>query len=366
MKKQAKEKKGKQDNILSEINKYRKSYGMGGISSVMLNGISYFLGRNPIRGPIYVGWEITWRCNARCEYCNRWGIGKKETSKEEALKVINEIGDMGCSILSLTGGEPLLRDDIGALIREAKSRDISVNINTNGSLLKQKAKELVDAGTDVITVSVESHNPKTHDSIRRVDGLFRRLAEGIEEIKRLRTGDKPNIKVRANISASNYTQLDMFIDHWSGKVDEIVLQPIHEEIRNAFTVPEKMKFSSKEKENFIKYFNKMHEKYPWLANQYYREFPAFFFDLKGLKEKYKCFAGYFFFQLDPELNVYPCAAYMHKVGNLKDSSIKDLWKSDRMKTFRKKLKRKENSCMCWYNCNGTLNCYLNKTLGKIS
>ena len=313
----AEEKKTKASNILSEINKYRKSYGIRGMTGILLNGISYLAGKHPIRGPIYIGWEITWRCNARCEYCNRWGIKMKEPATEEALKVINDIGDMGCSILALTGGEPLLRSDIGTLNSTAKKRGISVNINTNGSLLKRKAKELVDSGVDVITVSVESHEPKAHDSIRKTKGLFNLLEEGIEEVKNIRSGKRPNIKVRTNISAFNYKNVDKFIDYWSGKVDEVVLQPIHEEIRNAFTIPKKMKFSSAERKQFTDHFNKLSKKYNWLSNSYYSEFPTFFFGLENLRKKYKCFAGYFFFQLDPELNVYPCAAYMNKIGNLK-------------------------------------------------
>jgi MoaA/NifB/PqqE/SkfB family radical SAM enzyme len=351
--------------ILGEVNKYRKSYGIRGVSSTALNSLSYLLGKNPVKGPIYIGWEILWRCNAKCEYCNRWRIKKKEPTTVEALKIIEDIGDLGCCILTFTGGEPLLRKDIGTLVKKAKALGMSVNINTNGSLLKLKAKELIDAGCDVITVSVESHNPKTHDSIRGLKNLFNSLSDGIEEVKRLRKSSKPNIKVRANISAYNYKDLEKFIDHWSDKVDEVVLQPIHEEVRNAFTIPNKMKFSEKERKDFIKYFNELAKKHKWLSNEYYREFPTFFFDLPKLHDRFKCFAGYFFFQLDPELNVYPCAAYLHKVGNLKDKNIKQLWKSDDMKRFRRTLKKKQNKCMCWYNCNGIINCYLNKTVGKI-
>ena len=243
---------------------------------------------------------------------------------------------------------------------------MSVNINTNGSLLKAEAKQLIDAVTDVITVSVESNDPNIHDSIRQTKGLFNSLLEGIEEIKKLRKGKKPNIKVRANVSAYNYRQLEDFISYWSKRADEVVLQPIHEEIRNAFTIPKKMKFTDKQRREFEDYYKKLTLKHPWLMNNYYKEFPKFFFDIEDLKKRYKCFAGYFFMQLDPELNVYPCAAYMHKVGNLNDSNIRDLWRSKKMEDFRRMLKNKQNKCICWYNCNGTINCYLNKTVGKMS
>jgi len=355
---------GGKKNIVGEINKYRKSYGIKGISSTLLNGMSYLLNRNPIRGPIYVGWEILWRCDAKCEYCNRWKIKKGEPSTDEAIRVIRDVGKLGTCIFAFTGGEPLLRNDIGKLIRVAKEYGMVVNINTNGSLLKAKARELVDSGCDIITVSAESHDPKTHDKIRGFDGLFNLLMGGIKEVKRLRKGDKPNIKVRANVNRSNYKDLDKYLKFWSNKVDEVVLQPIHDEIRNAFTIPKKMMFTAEEKKDFTETFNALLRKYG-LSNEYYRHFPTFFFDPESLRKKFKCYAGHFFFQMDPELNVYPCAAYMHKVGNLKDSSIEELWKSEEMKKFRNILRNRENRCVCWYNCNGILNCYLNKTIGRI-
>jgi hypothetical protein len=52
---------------IEEIDEYRTSCGVEGISNSLLNGISYVLGRNPLAGPHYVGWEITFRCNAKCQ-----------------------------------------------------------------------------------------------------------------------------------------------------------------------------------------------------------------------------------------------------------------------------------------------------------
>ena len=57
---------------------------------------------------------------------------------------------------------------------------------------------------------------------------------------------------------------------------------------------------------------------------------------------------------------------MHwKVGEGIDSSVPNYtWKGEKLNKFRNLVRQRKNSCFCWYNCNGTINCYLQKTVGK--
>jgi radical SAM protein with 4Fe4S-binding SPASM domain len=349
---------------IEDIDKYRTSYGIKGISNSLLNGITYVLGRDPLAGPLYVGWEITFRCNAKCKFCNRWKTTTSEVTTSRASELIRELRGLGCSLLALTGGEPLLRSDIGVLSKLAKESGMAVNINTNGALLKAKAQELVDSDVDIITVSVDSDKAKIHDSARGVAGLFASLLEGIDEVRRIRK-TRPKLKARINVGRHNYYLLDSCLKFWSRRVDEVILQPIHEGSRNYFEVPKEMRFSEKEKGAFTQNFNSLAEEYKWLEGEYYKNFSLFFFDPKGLQDKFRCFAGYYFLQIDPELNVYPCSAYIEKLGNLGKNSLAEIWDSKKAKNFRQMLRRKENRCTCWYNCNGIINCYLNKTIGLL-
>jgi radical SAM protein with 4Fe4S-binding SPASM domain len=353
----------------AEINNIRKEYGPSifrGMFTLGINSLCYLLDTRMLGGPLYVGFDITYRCNFRCSYCDRWKIKskEKELSTEEIKNMIREFGKMGVWLLSFNGGEPLLRQDIGELIKEAKKNNIVTDINTNGSLLKEKAKMLIDSGIDVISVSVESYDAKIHDSIRNFPNSFKLLSEGIAEVIRLRgKKKKPLIKVRPNLGKNNYKDFVNYIEYWLSKgADDIIIQPLHECPGNYFRIPKKMRFSAKDKEEFEKSFNLLLKKYKWLNTTFYREFPTFFFSREELYKKYYCFAGSFFAQVDPYGNVYICNQYTRKVGDIRKKSFREIWNNSEIRKARDDLRDKRTKCICWYNCNGTPNCYLTKIL----
>lgn len=352
-------------SIIKEMNDIRRKFGSGlinGTTTFLVNSLCYVGRVQPRRGPLYVGWDITFRCNAKCIYCDRWKIKKNELTTMEALKIIKELGDMRVWMISFNGGEPLLRKDIGILIKAARKMGILVDINTNGFLLKRRAKELIEAGINTISVSVESDKAKEHDKIRNCKGLFDALEEGINETKKL--NKNVIIKVRANVGKNNYKNLRNYIDSWKNKVDEIVLQPIHECEANFFKINKDLRFNKSDEEEFKEEYLTLIKEYK-MGNLFYKEFPSFFFNKQDLWKRYLCFAGSFYIQIDPEGNVHPCNEYIKKVGNLKEKSFKNIWFGKKIKEFRKLVRQHKNKCMCWYNCNGTLNCYLTKTIGKI-
>jgi MoaA/NifB/PqqE/SkfB family radical SAM enzyme len=128
-------------------------------------------------------------CNAACEHCSFFSAveekGRAVLSLEEMVKGIADAQELGISVLNLVGGEPLLRDDLPALIR-AVDKDIStVLLFTNGSDLEARASELRRAGLDSIFVSIDAADPARHDHFRRTPGLFERALRGVRRAKRL-------------------------------------------------------------------------------------------------------------------------------------------------------------------------------------
>jgi radical SAM protein with 4Fe4S-binding SPASM domain len=85
---------------------------------------------------------------------------------------------------------------------------------------------------------------------------------------------------------------------------------------------------------------------------------------KLLHDKYTCFAGTFYVQIDPYGNVYTCNDYVFKLGNIKNTPFRKIWRGQAAKKIRKILRARKQQCVCWYNCNGILNCYLTKTVGR--
>jgi radical SAM protein with 4Fe4S-binding SPASM domain len=136
------------------------------------------------KAPLYIAWEITHRCNARCLHCYSASSPEASCSDElstaEAFDVIDQLADAGLLVLAFSGGEPLLRQDWGELAQRAIDRGLRVNIGSNGSLITEKAvAELRRLGVHSVTISLDSDRAETHEYFRQLPGLYERAVRAI-------------------------------------------------------------------------------------------------------------------------------------------------------------------------------------------
>ena len=354
-----------------EFKDYLSRYNCQVVKSTLVGGdnlLSYYLLKKPFLGPLYVGWNVTFRCNCKCSLCQsgKFVDRDKELSEKECLGIIRELGKARICLLSITGGEPLLREDLYKIIKEAKRYDISVNLLTNGALLAASTGMLIEAGVDTITISIDSFSPEAHDLIRQHPGLFQKVETGIKSLRRMRKNNKPRIVLGVTVSKKNYNSLGKIEDYWKDKVDEFIFQPITDSsLENIFQVTDReLLFNPEDRERFSNSFNNFLEEYRLPASDYEKEFLNFFFNKTYLEEKYKCYAGFFMLQIDAYGNVYPCPEFVTNFGNLREKSFTAIWKGRRAQGFRKYIKQGRNSCFCWYRCTGMLNCYLTKLTNR--
>ena len=136
--------------------------------------------------PSLVSWNLTAACNLRCPHCYL-DAGKKaegELTTEEATGLIDGLAAAGTEMLIMTGGEPLLREDLPILIRHATDAGIRVVLGTNGMLLdREKARELREAGLQGVGISVDSIRKDEHDAFRGREGAFERTLAAIESCR---------------------------------------------------------------------------------------------------------------------------------------------------------------------------------------
>ncbi|MBW2277962.1 MAG: radical SAM protein [Deltaproteobacteria bacterium] len=121
-----------------------------------------------LRPPNRALWEITWRCDLRCDHCLVDGgePDKGELDTAEALDLVDQIAELGVPIVSLTGGEPLLRADWRQIAGRVRERAMILRFAANGHLVKGAVlDELVELGTEAFAVSVDGLQA-THDAMR--------------------------------------------------------------------------------------------------------------------------------------------------------------------------------------------------------
>lgn len=128
------------------------------------------------RVPLLVGWSVTNRCNLSCVYCSRWSSEVEELKTSDIFSIIDELKVLGTKMISFTGGEPLLRDDIGDIISYTDKSKIYANINTNGTLFAEKINEL----DSLRSVKFSLDGPEDVNDFIRGKGTFKKVFEGIK------------------------------------------------------------------------------------------------------------------------------------------------------------------------------------------
>ncbi len=130
--------------------------------------------------PARMDLAITYRCNLTCGKCY---VGDRAIGREldtaEWLRVYELLWQAGVPQVVFTGGEPTLREDLVTLVSEAD--EFVTGLVTNGIKLRELAEPLRNASLDYVQVTVESFDPRIHDSITCVEGSHAATAAGIEK-----------------------------------------------------------------------------------------------------------------------------------------------------------------------------------------
>ncbi len=137
-----------------------------------------------------VNFEVTYRCNLSCRICYLAHDHRNELTTGEIKNVLDQLARENCLFLTITGGEPLLRNDIFEILDYATDNGFAVSLKTNGTLLDNKlAQRFKEINLVRIDISLLGGNARVHDSITGISGSFEQALSAIKALK------KANLKV---------------------------------------------------------------------------------------------------------------------------------------------------------------------------
>ncbi|MFC1610786.1 radical SAM protein [Myxococcota bacterium] len=167
-------------------------------------------------------WELTLQCNLQCLHCgSSAGPGTardRELNTREALDFCDEAAAMGVISVTLSGGEPFLRDDWPEIVRRLHDKEVAVGIISNGlsvtDEVKQELKTMRQEGR-VLTIGMSIDGPpKMHDWIRGRPGLFERTVAELQNVKEI----GHNTNILTTVHKKNLDQMPALRDLvWSVK-----------------------------------------------------------------------------------------------------------------------------------------------------
>ena len=125
----------------------------------------------------------TRRCNLSCTYCNEFDDFSKPVPTEEMFQRIDFLANLGTSVITISGGEPLLHPDLDEIIRHMRRRGIIAGMITNGYLLNvDRIERLNRAGLEHLQISIDNAQPDevSKKSLKLLDKKLQMLAEHAE------------------------------------------------------------------------------------------------------------------------------------------------------------------------------------------
>jgi len=123
------------------------------------------------------------RCNLACEYCNEYDDFSKPVPTETMLRRVDKLAELGTSVITISGGEPLLHPELDGIIRRIRRRGMIAGLITNGYLLvPERIQRLNRAGLEWLQISIDNVNPDevSKKSLKVLDKKLEMLAEHAE------------------------------------------------------------------------------------------------------------------------------------------------------------------------------------------
>lgn len=298
---------------------------------------AFLLGR-----PVWVTWQVTYNCNYGCSFCTYWQNDfqpHEENSLEDFRVGAEKLSELGSLIVSLAGGEPMLRRDVHRIV-DILARDHFPYLTTSGSgMTTKRARQLWEAGLWGCSVSIDYADPAKHAHHRGVKFAFERAIKAIEQL----------MEARSDLSYQRVQIISVLTDD---NLDEMPkLCELAQELGVYWQVqPYSVMKTGEEKQRHLRGATEvlldLKRRYPdtFHTNRMYLEQ----FDEAVNDGIDGCIAGRAMFNIDNQMVASKCVEFnvSEPCGNLREEPVQAVLE-------RLQEAHARNTCTaCWYSCRG--------------
>jgi MoaA/NifB/PqqE/SkfB family radical SAM enzyme len=310
--------------------------------------------------PLSLTVSVTCRCNSRCRTCRIYEKKVQEFTLEEFDKSFSSIGK-GVFWITMSGGEPFLREDFGDICKRAyvRCRPKILNIPTNGILsdrIVENVEQIAKAAPDaqiIVNVSLDEVGEK-HDEIRNVRGNFAKAVNTFERLKSLKEQGCRNLNVGIHTVISQYN-VENFVEIHQEltkmKPDSYITE-IAEERVELGTVGKDITPRASSYFRAIDYLceriraensSGISQITQAFRSQYYRMVKRV---LLEERQVLPCYAGWLSAQIAADGEVWACCVQGESMGSLREENYDfgKVWFSKRAQEIRKPVR--EGKCFC--------------------
>jgi len=308
----------------------------------------------------WIAWEITRRCNLGCVHCRSSSqLEAKEHpdfSFEEAKRALDDISSYAQPVVVLSGGEPLLREDVFDIAAYGTEKGLRMCLATNGTLVTDEiCQKIKQAGIRMVSLSLDGSTAAVHDDFRNQLGAFDGTLRAAALFKkheipflvnssftRRNQEEIPKVYKLAKKIGATAWYMFMIVPTGRGQdiMDELISAENYEDILDWHYQMEK-----EEDELLVR---------PTCAPHYYR---IILQKSKEDGEKFKrrslkfstggskgCLAGQLICLIDVDGDVLPCSYFPKPAGNIRKQPFKEIWESSELFKSLRDFKSYKGSC----------------------
>ena len=265
--------------------------------------------------PFYASFKVTHKCSLKCEFCNVWLEKTPDLKTEDVFKVIDNIANSSIIVLSIEGGDPLLRKDLGDILQYAYKKPLTLFFTTNGHLLDKRPIKEYGKYIDYLHISIdEGHG--------NLDFLNR-----LEEFQSF----GPEICIQIVVTRETIPMLEDKVKRiYEVNARTVVMPACHLDGTDNY-YPDPIEFKKEIIRLKKKYKNTIITPKGFLDN---------------INQPHGCSTSSVIIDSDGGL-FYPCRTVGQRLYNFTEGSFIDFLKTDKAKHARKQMKNCERNCG-WY------------------
>jgi radical SAM protein with 4Fe4S-binding SPASM domain len=302
-----------------------------------------------LRPPYYVQWIATHGCNLKCRHCGTSARKplSNELSSKQIKNVVREMGEMGVDFFGVTGGEPLLRNDVFDVFSLAKDYGIRIGMVTNGSLVKKFKGKLERIEMNSVSTSLDGLQ-ETHNIFRGKE-CFKCVFDSMKIFEDLGI---PIRGITTSINQKNFSELE--------KLRELIFDSGANYWRIGLIIPEgrasDIKWLKLKDKQFLDVLKFIAESRKQGYNVEICEGAGYLgkWDKRVRNHPFICGCGWLTCTIMADGGIQGCPSFDKRFdeGNVKEESFKDIWRN-KFESFRNlKLPEKCNECDYLNACRG--------------
>ncbi|CAG36010.1 radical SAM/SPASM domain-containing protein [Desulfotalea psychrophila] len=312
--------------------------------------------------PKWIAWETTRRCNLKCVHCRSSSeldvVAHPDFSLQEAKQIIDKITSYAKPVLVLSGGEPLLREDIFDIAQYGTDQGLRMCLATNGTLVTDEVcLKIKKTNIRMVSLSLDGATAATHDDFRNQKGAFTGTMHAIELFQKY---DIPFL-VNSSFTVRNRHEIPdiyrlvkekgatawyMFMIVPTGRGEEIMEELIPVDVYDEIL---EWHYQTEKNEDALLMRPTCAPHYYRIVRQKAQEEGETFtrrnlqFSTGGSKG---CLAGQLICLIDVDGEVLPCSYFPKSAGNIKTESFQHIWEDAPLFKELRDFKNYKGSCGC--------------------